>query len=81
MCSEFSEYTSAQERIALGKKGRKEEVKKRREEMESLIADTYGIPSTVFIPLTFRLGWKMTKRKRNGNRSRYDEQDISTRSR
>ena len=42
--SEFAEYTSAQERIALGKKSRKAEAKKRREEMESLIADTYGYP-------------------------------------
>ena len=42
--SEFAEYTSAQERIALGKKSRKAEAKKRREEMENLIADTYGKP-------------------------------------
>jgi GC-rich sequence DNA-binding factor len=39
--SEFAEYTSAQERIALGKKSRKAEAKKRREDMESLIAETY----------------------------------------
>lgn len=44
---EFAEYTSAQERVALGKKGRKAEAKKRREEMESLIADTYGDPLPV----------------------------------
>ena len=52
---EFAEYTSAQERIALGKKSRKAEAKKRREEMESLIADTYGIPPLPvgFNPLTF----------------------------
>ncbi|KAF9026128.1 GCFC-domain-containing protein [Hymenopellis radicata] len=36
---EFAEYTSAQERIALGKKSRKKEAKKRRETMEEMIAD------------------------------------------
>lgn len=53
-------------------------MKKRREEMEILIADTYGMSSEAFTPLTFRLGWKMVKRRRNGNRSKYDERDIST---
>lgn len=37
---EFAKYTSARERIVLGKKSRKAEAKKRREEMESLIAET-----------------------------------------
>ncbi|KAK7690288.1 hypothetical protein QCA50_006943 [Cerrena zonata] len=36
---EFAEYTSAQERIALGKKSRKIEAKKKREAMNELIAD------------------------------------------
>ncbi|TCD70747.1 hypothetical protein EIP91_001776 [Steccherinum ochraceum] len=36
---EFAEFTSAQERIALGKKSRKLEAKKRRENMNELIAD------------------------------------------
>ncbi|CAL1712429.1 unnamed protein product [Somion occarium] len=36
---EFAEYTSAQERIALGKKSRKLEAKKKREEMNELIVD------------------------------------------
>ncbi|KAG6827182.1 hypothetical protein H0H92_012892 [Tricholoma furcatifolium] len=36
---EFSEYTSAQERIALGKKSRKLEASKRREAMKEMIAD------------------------------------------
>ncbi|GBE83032.1 nineteen complex-related protein 2-domain-containing protein [Sparassis latifolia] len=36
---EFSEFTSAQERIALGKKSRKVEAKKRREEMSEMIVD------------------------------------------
>lgn len=37
--SEFAEYTSAQERIALGKKSRKVEAQKRREEMKDMIVD------------------------------------------
>lgn len=36
---EYAEYTSAQERIALGKKSRKVETSKRRDEMKDLIAD------------------------------------------
>ncbi|THH09290.1 hypothetical protein EW146_g8722 [Bondarzewia mesenterica] len=36
---EFSEFTSAQERIALGKKARKAEASKRRDAMKELIAD------------------------------------------
>lgn len=36
---EFAEYTSAQERIALGKKSRKVEAKKRRDEMHEMIVD------------------------------------------
>lgn len=39
--TEFAEFTSAQERIALGKKSRKLEAKKRRENMNELIADAY----------------------------------------
>jgi hypothetical protein len=37
--AEFAEYTSAQERIALGKKSKKAEAQKRRQNMEELIAD------------------------------------------
>ncbi|KAI0822058.1 nineteen complex-related protein 2-domain-containing protein [Trametes gibbosa] len=36
---EFAEYTSAQERIALGKKSRKKEAAKRREDMNDMIVD------------------------------------------
>ncbi|CCL98857.1 uncharacterized protein FIBRA_00863 [Fibroporia radiculosa] len=36
---EFAEYTSAQERIALGKKSRKVEARKKRDEMNEMIAD------------------------------------------
>lgn len=39
--SEFAEYTSAQERIALGKKSRKVEASKRRDAMKEMIADAY----------------------------------------
>jgi len=83
--SEFAEYTSAQERIALGKKGRKAEAKKRREEMESLIADTYGNPSTAFIPLIppLRLEddeeereWEQEQIRRAGHRDHTPETQI-----
>ena len=37
--AEFAEYTSAQERIALGKKSRKLEASRRRDTMKELIAD------------------------------------------
>ena len=37
--SEFAEYTSAQERIALGKKSKKLEASKRRDNMKEMIAD------------------------------------------
>lgn len=40
-CAEFAEYTSAQERIALGKKSRKVEAAQRRDAMKELIADAY----------------------------------------
>jgi hypothetical protein len=41
---DFAEYTSAQTRIALGKKARKVEKTKIREEMQDLIADAFVIP-------------------------------------
>ena len=42
---EFAEYTSAQERIALGKKSRKAEAAKRRDTMIEMIADAYVLVS------------------------------------
>ncbi len=36
---EFAEFTSAQERIALGKKSRKKEAAKRRADMNEMIVD------------------------------------------
>lgn len=80
--SEFAEYTSAQERIALGKKGRKAEAKKKREEMESLIADTYGHSPITFDPLTPRLRveddeeekeWEQEQIRRAGHRDHTPE--------
>lgn len=41
--AEFAEFTAAQERIALGKKGKKVEASKRREAMSELIADVYAL--------------------------------------
>jgi GC-rich sequence DNA-binding factor len=38
---DFAEYTSAKTRIALGKKARKMEANKLREEMQDLIADAF----------------------------------------
>ena len=37
--TEYAEYTSAQERIALGKKSKKKEAQKRRAEMSEMIVD------------------------------------------
>lgn len=39
---EFAEYTSAQERIALGKKSRKREAARKRDEMRDLIDEAYA---------------------------------------
>ena len=82
---EFAEYTSAQEQIALGKKGRKAEAKKKREEMESLIADTYGHPPVAFNPLIrwLRLEddeeekeWEQEQIRRAGHRDHTPETQI-----
>jgi GC-rich sequence DNA-binding factor len=83
--SEFAEYTSAQERIALGKKSRKAEAKKRREDMESLIAETYGNSPVTFNPLTpwLRLEddeeekeWEQEQIRRAGHRDHTPETQI-----
>ena len=52
MSPEYAEYTSAQERIALGKKSKKAEAKKRREEMNELIADAYVSSSMLYSALS-----------------------------
>lgn len=41
LCTEFAEYTSAQEMIPLGRKSRKVAAAKQREERQELIADAY----------------------------------------
>lgn len=82
---EFAEYTSAQERVALGRKSRKAEAKKKREEMESLIADTCGNTPVAFKTLTrwFRLEddeeekeWEQEQIRRAGHRDHTPETQI-----
>jgi len=82
---EFAEYTSAQERIALGKKARKAEAKKKKEEMEGLIADTYGNPPVASNSLTrwLRLEddeeekeWEQEQIRRAGHRDHTPETQI-----
>ncbi|KAF9649765.1 hypothetical protein BDM02DRAFT_3094186 [Thelephora ganbajun] len=67
---EFAEYTSAQERIALGKKSRKAEAKKRREEIESLIADTLEDDEE-------EKEWEQEQIRRAGHRELTPETQIS----
>ena len=65
---DFAEYTSAKTRIALGKKARKAEADKVREEMQDLIADAfvYIVPPPNSL-LTFPPERMLMKRRRNGN--------------
>ena len=49
--TEFAEYTSAQERIALGKKSRKVEASRRRDTMKELIADAWVV--NIFLILIY----------------------------
>lgn len=78
LASEFAEYTSAQERIALGKKSRKVEANKRRDVMKELIADAYvklqpfRVPTNIFL----YLGKRKMKRQLNGNKNNFAEADI-----
>ncbi|VDB84202.1 unnamed protein product [Peniophora sp. CBMAI 1063] len=55
---EFSEFTSAQERIALGKKAKKVEASKRREVMSEMIADVEDDEETQ--------EWELKQRQRGG---------------
>jgi GC-rich sequence DNA-binding factor len=65
---EFAEYTSAQERIALGKKSRKKEASQRRVAMEEMIADAYADSLLSFrCILTSYLGKRKTRRQWNGS--------------
>jgi GC-rich sequence DNA-binding factor len=83
---EFADYTNAQERIALGKKGRKAALKKRREEMESLIAETYGHPLAARALLIYSLRleddeeekeWEEEQIRRAGHRDHTPETQVS----
>jgi len=79
--SEFAEYTSAQERIALGKKSRKKEASQRRVAMEEMIADAYvQFLSSSRIILMFYLGKRKTKRQWNGNMNSFVEVDTERQS-
>ena len=82
---EFAEYTSAQERIALGKKGRKITAKKKREEMENLIAETYGRPLAAWASLIRYLRleddeeekeWEQEQIRRAGHRDHTPETHV-----
>ncbi|KZT27360.1 hypothetical protein NEOLEDRAFT_1176784 [Neolentinus lepideus HHB14362 ss-1] len=57
---EFAEYTSAQERIALGKKAKKVEATKRREEMQELIADAEEVDEET-------VEWEQEQLRRGGH--------------
>ncbi|KAH9841721.1 nineteen complex-related protein 2-domain-containing protein, partial [Rhodofomes roseus] len=58
---EYAEYTSAQERIALGKKSKKAEAKKRREELNELIADAEEVDEEA-------MEWEQEQLRRGGLR-------------
>ncbi|TFK40869.1 nineteen complex-related protein 2-domain-containing protein [Crucibulum laeve] len=59
---EFAEYTSAQERIALGKKSRKIEASKRRDNMKELIADAEEEDEET-------MEWEQEQLRRGGHRT------------
>lgn len=48
---EFAEYTSAQERIPLGKKSKKVAASKRKETMQEMIADACVLCSHLDLPI------------------------------
>ncbi|KAF6755800.1 nineteen complex-related protein 2-domain-containing protein [Ephemerocybe angulata] len=59
---EFAEYTSAQDRIALGKKSRKKEASKRREAMEEMINDAEEVDEET-------MEWEQEQLRRGGHRT------------
>ncbi|KAF9496528.1 GCFC-domain-containing protein [Pleurotus eryngii] len=59
---EFAEYTSAQERIALGKKSRKVEASKRRDAMKEMIADAEEEDDET-------MEWEQEQLRRGGNQA------------
>ena len=52
---EFAEYTSAQDRIALGKKSRKLEAKQRRAAMEEMINDGLSVKASAVKASSFQI--------------------------
>lgn len=75
---EFAEYTSAQERIALGKKSRKVEASQRRDAMKEMIADAYVslLCALVLYSQIFReeedeetVEWEQEQLRRGGHRT------------
>lgn len=80
---EFAEYTSAQERIALGKKSRKLEAARKRDQMRDLIDEAYvSIPYSIsFLRLFGRAEedeetreWEQEQLRRGGHRTSEHDQ-------
>ena len=74
MSLEFAEYTSAQERVPLGKKSKKIAASKRKEVMQEMIEDAYviGLGRFVIHLLIIFAERKKTTRRWNGNKSSFD---------
>ena len=75
---EFAEYTSAQERIALGKKSRKLEASRRRDTMKELIADAWVVNIFLLYILTLlhseeedeeTIEWEQEQLRRGGHKT------------
>lgn len=73
--AEFAEFTSAQERIPLGKKSKKVAANKRKEAMQEMIEDAYVFESNkgVDIMLMIYVERKKTKRQWSGNKHNFVE--------
>ena len=76
--TEFAEYTSAQERIALGKKSRKLEASRRRDTMKELIADAWVVNIFLLYILTLlhseeedeeTIEWEQEQLRRGGHKT------------
>lgn len=69
---EYADFTSAQERIALGKKSRKVEAKKKREAMQEMIVEAYArsFPHDIETETAeTAIGRRKTRRRWNGSKS------------
>jgi hypothetical protein len=78
LVSEFAEYTSAQERIPLGKKSKKVAASKRKEAMQEMIEDAcvIGLGRFRCSFTNYIVGRKKTTRRWNGNKSSFGEVAI-----